>query len=147
MNTLARINLKGAALVRGLTRAGLAVCLMAAACASTPTTASKSADQGPVLLLGRADYELHFRDGDVVVVRPRALDGAEPGSQERVQTYEEFRRLYGADALPASMPTGGVTVNGWSGLDCMRPGNSCGARPDVPPAQSAVTVKLHFGPR
>lgn len=116
--------------------------------ASRRSAARAAAAEGPVLLVGGSTYHLEADpEGRVFMVRP---DDAGAATRREVKTYEEFRTLYGAGdpvTLPERLPTEGLLIHGWHGLDCVRAGTVCGARPaePVPPEANLLRVLLTFG--
>jgi len=118
-------------------------------CATTSGSQSGDAlDDQPVLILATQDYELHLRGGEVVMVRTKEDGPATSATEEKVQSYQKFKNLYelrSGEELPPVMPEGGVVVTGWRGLDCVRPGRSCGPQPAEPSQENMVKVKVTFG--
>lgn len=119
-------------------------------CATTTTMDSDSTSgvEDDVLILAVDGFELHYRSGEVVAVRPAGSGPALTPTEERVRTYRDFKKMYELRSetdLPSVLPPDGVDVLGWRGLECVRPGGACGPRPAEPPTDQAVRVKLKFG--
>lgn len=121
--------------------AGLFITLTA--CASTSTGSLRADSEGPVLLTTSGALELHVRDGRIVEVYP-AVETREGKRERQIRTLDELRASWQSvtgEALPEEDPRGQIEVNGWSGLECVRRGESCGRAPDEP---ARALVKIRF---
>ncbi len=120
----------------------VALTLLVGGCATTNNALD---DRRPAALLLTTDnYELHYRDGRVVLLdqRPEATP-----SPREVETYEEFKQLYEVrkeTALPDRLPSDGVAVDGYQGLDCVRKGATCGRATERPTPGAPIRLKLFF---
>jgi hypothetical protein len=128
---------------RSLSLVVVAGCAFALGACASAQRAPETDPEDVALILSTDGYELHYRAGRVVLVDERP--GHELGPRD-VETYEEFKRLYEvkkAERLPPELPSRGVEVNGWRGLDCVRQGDTCGPAPEYPTG-GLVRLRLHF---
>lgn len=123
---------------------GLLLSMFAFAACSTAErrpAVTEPADE-PVLIATGGPFEIHVRDGRVLRLVPSA--SGQPAMIKEVHTLDELRTLYETargEPMPAARPGGGVALNGWAGLECVRKGNACGTAPEYVP--SALVV-IHF---
>lgn len=123
---------------------GLGALLALSACATSPhAVGDAGTTDEAALLLATDTYELHYREGRVVVLDARPDREVRPRD---VATYAEFRELYevrAADRVPERQPTEGVEVSGWRGLDCVRDGHACGRQSEWP-VRDLIRLRLRF---
>ena len=115
--------------------------LWVSACAtSTPRVWTSTTE--PALLVQNDALELRVRDGRVFVVAAGV-----PGQSARERLIDdplELRHLYEdiTGAAWSPLPDGGaIQINGWSGLTCLRPGESCGPAPEGAP-RALIVVRF-----
>jgi len=125
---------------------GMAFGLTLAACPSTPRTpddeAGAAKDDDAVLVSGGGPFEIHVRAGRALQLIPSPV--GEPPIIKPIGTLDELRMLYETsrgEPMPQPRPGGGVTLNGWDGLECVRAGHACGPAPQSVP-RALVVVRF-----
>jgi len=112
--------------------------LFLSACATSGPRVWTSTTE-PALLAQNDVLELRVHDGRVFAVA--AEMPGKPARERIIDDPLELQRLYEGitGAAWSPLPDGaGITINGWSGLTCLRPGEACGTAPEGSPRAMIV---------